>query len=87
MSTDFQTIKIKETDKGNLFGLKDDEEKEATRELLGDWLIKTSSFKNAITEIINRQEYQESSETEHFLNNLLYLNSNDIKNALIEPYS
>ncbi|QGS67897.1 hypothetical protein CV093_01590 [Oceanobacillus sp. 143] len=82
MSTDFKTVKIKESDKGNLFGLKDNGEKEATRELLGDWLIKTSSFKNAVTEIINKQEYRKPSETEHFLKNLLYLNSGDIKMLL-----
>ncbi|WP_249871536.1 hypothetical protein [Oceanobacillus saliphilus] len=84
MSTDFQTITIKETVTENLFALKNDEEREATRELLGEWLIKTQSFKNAITELINQQDL---SETERFLKNLLYLNSDDIKNAFIEQYN
>ncbi len=84
MSTDLQSIKIKETVKENIFALKSEEEKEATRQLIGDWLINTQSFKNAITEKIYQQDV---SETKYFLKNLLSLNSIDIKNAFIEQFS
>ncbi|RDW16081.1 hypothetical protein CWR48_18015 [Oceanobacillus arenosus] len=89
MSPDFQSVKIKETEKKNIFALKNDKEKEATRELVGEWLIKTDSYKHAIMERINQQADMKNdlSNTDYFLKNLLYLDSNDIKDALIEHYN
>lgn len=83
MCEDSQTVKIKETEMGNLFALKDSGEREATKEMVAEWLFKTESFKKAI--IKWRQErHTVQPKEEQFLDNLLYLSTENFKNAFIE---
>ncbi|RLL46571.1 hypothetical protein D8M04_05020 [Oceanobacillus piezotolerans] len=84
MSEDFQTVKIKETEMGNLFALKDSEERKATKEMVAQWLFKTESFKKAITTWIKKESHSVQPDEEQFLNNLLYLSTENLESAFIE---
>ncbi|MBU8877764.1 hypothetical protein BGM26_02010 [Bacillus sp. FJAT-29790] len=86
---------LKETDTESLFAIKNNVVRESTKELIGDWLIETYSFKRVIAELFdqNKTVYQTEKEatdclgTKEFLKNLLLLKTEDIQNASVEQYS
>ncbi|GAA3334259.1 hypothetical protein GCM10020331_101520 [Ectobacillus funiculus] len=54
MNHDFSSITLTETETESLFAVKSEEEREATKELLGEWFIKTNSYKESINECIKK---------------------------------
>lgn len=93
MSRDFSLIILKETETESLFAVKSEDEREATKSLLGEWFVKTDSYKESINEYIRRvkkenvyteEDIQHKVETIQFLGKLLELTTEDIKRASIE---
>ncbi|MDW4509522.1 hypothetical protein R7236_14050 [Priestia megaterium] len=52
MNSDFGSVTLVETKMESLFAVKNAGEKDATKELIGEWLIKTQAFKQVINELI-----------------------------------
>jgi hypothetical protein len=93
MNPDFTSIKLKETETESLFSVKSEEEREATKALIGEWFIQTNSYKQSIQESIERIRKEEISTEEdinkklktiNFLKKISYLISSDIQNAPIK---
>ena len=93
MSPDFSSTKLKETEIESLFAVKSNEEREATRKLLGEWFIKTNTYKESINNLINKiktgnicteEDIQSKIQAIKFLERLLELTAKDIENASIE---
>lgn len=59
ISHDFSSITIKEAEVESLFAVKSEDEREATKALLGEWLIKTTNYKKCINESIERIKLEE----------------------------
>ncbi|MFE7064264.1 hypothetical protein ACFVAD_19220 [Sutcliffiella sp. NPDC057660] len=93
MDTDFGSLTLAETKTESLFAVKNEGEKDATKELIGDWLIKTQAFKQVINELIV-QKKTEDVQTEgdiqsvlgtiRFLEKLLEIEAEDILRATVE---
>jgi hypothetical protein len=64
MSEDHQVISLKEPDTESLFALKNDGEREATKELVGEWLFKTNAFKQAVSSLMNKLQVDHAGSTE-----------------------
>lgn len=92
MSENFSSTILKESETQSLFAVKNEKERKATKQLLGEWLIKTSAYKKAITRYLNELEEQSTKmeENQHakkltiFLKKLLELKTIDIEKALIQ---
>jgi len=92
MDENLSSITLKEPEMQSLFGVKNEEEREATKQLLGEWLIKTTAYKKTITRYLNEfeqhnidiEENQSAKKTVQFLKKLLELKTTDIEKALIE---
>ncbi|MFP3669864.1 hypothetical protein SB717_32650 [Priestia sp. SIMBA_032] len=93
MNPDFTSITLKETETESLFSVKSEEEREATKALIGEWFIQTNSYKQSIQESIERIRKEEISTEEdinkklkakNFLKKVSYLTSSDIQNAPIK---
>ena len=93
MNRDFTRITLQEPETESLFAVKSQNERQATKNLLGEWFIKTSAYKESIKEVIKEvkkenvhteKDIQDTIETVRFLEKLLKLTSNDIKNAALE---
>ncbi|WP_264737847.1 hypothetical protein [Cytobacillus firmus] len=89
------SITLLETDIQSLFSVKNDDEREATKELIGEWLINTNAFKQTIKRLINQkraengtteEEFQEALKTSELLKKTLELKTEDILNANLEKY-
>lgn len=90
-----KSITLLETDIQSLFSVKNDSEKEATKELIGVWLINSHAFKQAIRQLINQkraenvtteQEIKETLQTIELLEKTLDLKTENILNASLEKY-
>ncbi|MFE8064764.1 hypothetical protein DUD79_25775 [Priestia aryabhattai] len=92
MSENFSSIMLKESEMQSLFGVKNEKERKATKQLLGEWLIKTSAYKEAIIQFLNEHEKHNTKGEENqytkklttFLKKLLELKKMDIEQALIQ---
>lgn len=93
MDADFRSVTLAETEMESLFAVKSESERKATKALIGEWLIHTNAFKQAITERIEKQKTENVTteeeirviiENNKFLEKLLYLKAEDIENAMIE---
>lgn len=86
MDLNTKKIVLFETTMQSLFAVKTEEEREATKKLIGEWLINTQAFKTAI-----QQKLKELKASGHhntigainFLKHLIDLNTQDIKDAEI----
>jgi hypothetical protein len=70
MSKDFHSISLKETYTESLFGVKSETERESTKKLVIDWLIKTHAFKHVIGEWIEKKK-TENLQTEEEINSVI----------------
>ncbi|MGE6833507.1 hypothetical protein ACQKGA_27525 [Priestia megaterium] len=92
MSENFSSIMLKESEMQSLFGVKNEKERKATKQLLSEWLIKTSAYKEAIIQFLNEHEEHNTKVEENqytkklttFLKKLLELKTMDIEQALIQ---
>ncbi|MFY4774417.1 hypothetical protein [Metabacillus sp. RGM 3146] len=93
MDADFRSVMLGETEMESLFAVKSEAEREETKALIGEWLIRTNAFKQAITELIEKQKTENVTteeeirviiENNKFLEKLLLLKAEDIENAIIE---
>ncbi len=93
MNDDFSLITLKETETESLFAVKSEEERAATKKLVGEWFIKTNSYKEFLNECITKVkredvctavDIQHKIETIKFLEKLLGLTTEDIEQAPIE---
>ncbi|MBM4764616.1 hypothetical protein [Bacillus sp. B15-48] len=96
MYPELNTVVLLETDRQSLFGVKDKDEQEATKEMIGEWLINTHAFKHAIRQLIKQKkaenvisenEIQETLTTIQFLEEILELKTEDILKANVERYN
>jgi hypothetical protein len=80
----------------SLFAIKDEEEREATQELIAEWLIYTNMFKHSISELINQKkaenvttkvENRQKSYEIELLEKALELKTEDILNATVRMAS
>ncbi|MED4073832.1 hypothetical protein [Priestia endophytica] len=91
MDENLSSITLKEPEMESLFAVKNEEEREATKQLLGEWFIKTIGYKTAITQILTEfeqnnpdmKENEDTKKTIQFLKKLLELKAADIVNAVI----
>ncbi|AYE53364.1 hypothetical protein ABEP42_29430 [Priestia megaterium] len=93
MDSDFGSVTLVETKMESLFAVKNVGEKDATKELIGEWLIKTQAFKQVINELI-AQKKMEDVQTEgdiqvvlgtiRFLEKLLEIEAEDIVRAIVK---
>jgi len=93
MNQDLSLITLKETETESLFAVKSEDERAATKKLLGEWFIKTSSYKEVINERIKKvkkedvctgADIQYNIETIKFLGKLLELTTEELELAPIE---
>ncbi|HZG70570.1 MAG TPA: hypothetical protein VEY51_03455 [Chondromyces sp.] len=78
----------------NIFAVKNEVEREATKNLIAEWLIKTDAFNYAVTQQIQKLKKNPNIQTEDdikkltnaikFLEKLLQLKTKDIQNAPIQ---
>ncbi|CAK6481139.1 hypothetical protein ACPOM7_15135 [Peribacillus castrilensis] len=93
MDSDFGSVTLVETKTESLFAVKNAGEKDATKKLVGEWLIKTQAFKQVINELIV-QKKMEDVQTEgdiqavlgtiRFLEKLLEIEAEDIVGTIVE---
>ncbi|WP_019391005.1 hypothetical protein [Priestia filamentosa] len=91
MDENLSSITLKEPEMESLFAIKNEEEREATKQLLGEWFIKTTGYKAAINQTLTEFEQNNSDMKENegtkktiqFLKRLLALKTADIVNAFI----
>ncbi|MFP3126091.1 hypothetical protein OH784_25965 [Ectobacillus funiculus] len=93
MNHGFSSITLKETETESLFAVKSEDERAATKKLLGEWLIQTNGYKESINECIKEvkkadvfkgEDIQDKKEIIKFLEKLLRLTTEDIKFASVE---
>ncbi|MDP9579776.1 hypothetical protein [Priestia megaterium] len=92
MNKNLNLITLRETEMKSLFAIKNEVERKATKQLLGDWFISTNAYKKAIFQYIE-VDIQKNIQVENnectkkalkFLEKLLELETTDIKKALVE---
>lgn len=93
MDSDFGSVTLVETKTESLFAVKNEGERDTTKELVGEWLIKTHAFKQVINELID-QKKMENVQTEgdiqvvlgtiRFLEKLLEIKTEDILSTNVE---
>lgn len=83
-------ITLEEPDIESLFAVKNKSEREATKDLIGEWLIKTNAFKYAINDEIEDQKKKDIQSDEDikqitgmidFLERVIQIKTEDIRNA------
>lgn len=93
MNSDFSSITLRETKTESLFAVKNEFERDATKELVGEWLIKTNAFTQVINDLIDQKKMENVQTEEHiqivlgtirFLEKLLKIKTEDILNANVE---
>ncbi len=93
MSEDFNSITLRETDTESLFAVKTEHERDSTKLLVGEWLIKTNAFKQVISELIQQKKMENVQNegdtrkvlgTIRFLEILLEIKTEDILSADVE---
>ncbi|CAH0346676.1 hypothetical protein [Bacillus sp. CECT 9360] len=93
MNSDFSSITLKETKTESLFAIKNEFERIATKELVGEWLIKTTAFKQVIDGLILQkkmenvqtdEDIQKVLGTIRFLEKLLEIKTEDVLSAVVE---
>jgi len=93
MDHDLSVITLKETEMESLFAVKREDEREATKKLIGEWFIKTNSYKEIVNKFINQikkenvytdEDIQYRLKTIKCLEKLLELTTEDIELAPIE---
>lgn len=93
MDSDFSSVTLVETKTESLFAVKNEGERDTTKELVGEWLIKTHAFKQVINELIvqKRMENVQTEEdiqvvlgTIRFLEKLLEIKTEDILSTNVE---
>lgn len=93
MDDDFSFIILKETETESLFAVKSEAEREATKNLLGEWFIKTNAYKECVKESIKKVKEEDiytaadihhSMQSLKFLERLLEVTTEDIRNAAVE---
>ena len=93
MNHDFSLITLKEPEIESLFAVKNEDEQEATKKLLGEWFIKTNNYKESINEFAKKvkqenvytdEDIQHKLKTLKFLEKLLELTTEDIELAPVE---
>ncbi|MDM8151071.1 hypothetical protein [Priestia megaterium] len=96
MNQDFNSLTLKETEIKSLFSVKDAEERESTKHLLGEWFIRTHAYKKSIIEFIQKikeknvtteEDIEHVKSTITFLEKLSMIKEEDVKHAPIEKYS
>ncbi|WP_233522634.1 hypothetical protein [Peribacillus glennii] len=63
MNADMSCMRLRETKTESLFAVKNKFERDATKELVGEWLIKTNAFNQVINDLI-QQKKMENVQTE-----------------------
>ncbi|MCK1993123.1 hypothetical protein GW626_04440 [Peribacillus muralis] len=93
MSDDYNLIMLIEPETESLFAVKNEIERQATKELIANWLTKTEAFKQVVNEMIEKQkgrEVQTEQDIEEvlgiikFLEKLPLVKPEDIEQASIE---
>jgi hypothetical protein len=93
MDEDFRSLVIEETETENIFALKSEEERQATQELIGKWLIHTDVFKNEVQNNIDKMKNENvvtvddiyhAMKSIKFLEKLLELKTEDILSASVK---
>ncbi|WP_417899859.1 hypothetical protein ABN702_06140 [Bacillus haimaensis] len=93
MDSDFSSVTLVETKMESLFAVKNEAERDTTKELVGEWLLKTDAFRQVINELIDQKKI-ENVQTEgdiqvvlgtiRFLEKLLEIKTEDILNTNVE---
>lgn len=90
MNSNLNLISLMETETESLFAVKNEFEREATKELVGEWLIKTNAFRLAIKNLIEEkkvenvhteEDIQKVLGTVRFLEKILDIQTEDILRA------
>ncbi|KKK38152.1 hypothetical protein WQ57_10070 [Mesobacillus campisalis] len=93
---EFSSISLLETDIQNIFSVKDQSERQATKELIGEWLINTKAFKQTILQLIedkrkenvsSREEIRQIDREINLLEKVLELRTEDILKASVQKYN
>lgn len=93
MDSDFGSVTLVETKTESLFAVKNAGEKDATKNLVGEWLIKTQAFKQVINELIVQKKMEDVQTegdiqavlgTKRFLEKLLEIEAEDIVSTIVE---
>ena len=93
MNSDFSMITLKETETESLFAVKNEDERAATKKLLGEWFVKTKGYQESINKYIEKvkqenvytdEDIQHKIKTINFLEKLLELTTEDIELAPVE---
>ncbi|PLT31452.1 hypothetical protein [Peribacillus deserti] len=93
MNADMSCMTLRETKTESLFAVKNEFERDATKELVGEWLIKTNAFNQVINDLIEQKKMENVQTEEHiqivlgtirFLDKLLKLNTEVILGANVE---
>lgn len=93
MDSDFGSVTLVETKTESLFAVKNAVEKDATKKLVGEWLIKTQAFKQVINELIVQKKMEVVQKegdiqavlgTIRFLEKLLEIEAEDIVRTIVE---
>ncbi|MFE7083664.1 hypothetical protein [Priestia megaterium] len=85
MDENLSSITLKESEMQSLFAVKNEEEREATQRLLGEWFIKTNAYREVINQYLNELEehYMKEEENQYtkkaitFLKELLEIKTMD----------
>jgi hypothetical protein len=85
MAADYSSITLVEPETQSLFAVKNKEERQATKMMIENWLIKTDAFKDAVKQLMDDYKDQEDTDVlSYFLQQLLHLNADDIQKASVE---
>ena len=93
MNHDFSLITLKETKTESLFAVKSENERAATKKLLGEWFIQTKGYQASLNKCITKvkredvcttADIQYKTDTIKFLEKLLELTTEDIEQAHVE---
>lgn len=90
MNSDLNAITIIETKRESLFGVKNEFERSATMELIGEWLIKSNAFRKVLNDLIADKKMENVKTEENiigtirFLEKLLEISTEDILSARVE---
>ena len=90
MNSDLNAITIIETNRESLFAVKNEFERSATKELIGEWLIKSNAFRKVLTDLIDNKKMENVKTEENiigtirFLEKLLEITTEDILSARVE---
>ncbi|MCD7035031.1 hypothetical protein LRR81_12310 [Metabacillus sp. GX 13764] len=93
MDQGLKMVSLAETDTESLFAVKSEQERSDTKQLIGDWLIKTDAYKQAILRLIEQYksenvateaEIRKIMQANQFLEKLMMLKPENIEQAEVE---